>query len=123
MATKRSMNIVMDEKQTTGRSGKKKNSDRHREMKPTDILQQQHIKEKQLLKQWKLARGKEKKTQLIVRGQSRDMSRGAKECFTKIDGPYTHVIDTEAHYIWKHADCNVVCKAGDCIEWILDHMD
>ena len=123
MATKRNMSIVLDEKQTTSRCGRKKNSDRQREIKPTDMLQQQRIKEKQLLKQWKAARGKEKKTQLIVRGQSRDVRHGEKECFTKIDGPYKHVIATEDLYIWKHAGCDDACKAGDCIEWILDHMD
>ena len=78
--TKRS--IVMDESLTKRRStkqNKRSNGDLE------DIIQQQRIKEKQLLLKWKAARDAEKKTQLIMRKQSRDVCQKDKERFNETD--------------------------------------
>lgn len=92
--TKRS--IVMDESLTKRRSIKQyKRSNRNLE----DILQQQRIKEKQLLLKWKAARDAEKKNQLIMRKQSRDVCRKDKERFNETD--YEFCGAPEDRYIFK----------------------
>jgi hypothetical protein len=95
--TKRS--IVMDESLTKRRStkqNKRSNGDLE------DILQQQRIKEKQLLLKWKAARDAEKKNQLIMRKQSRDVCRKDKERFNETDETdYEICGEPEDRYIFK----------------------
>jgi len=96
--TKRS--IVMDESLTKRRSTKqnKRSNGRAEE----NILQQQRIKEKQLLLKWKAARATEKKTQLIIRKQSRDVCRKDKERFNETDETdYEFCGAPEDRYIFK----------------------
>jgi hypothetical protein len=86
------------------------------------LLQQQRLKEKQLLLQWKAVRETEKKIRSIVRGQSRDAVAKGKECFTKIDGSYESIADTESHYVWKHDGCSAACKADNCQQWMIEYL-
>ena len=86
------------------------------------LLQQQRLKEKQLLLQWKAVRETEKKIRSIVRGQSRDAVAKGKECFTKIDGSYETIADTESHYVWKHDGCGAACKANNCQQWMIEYL-
>ena len=84
------------------------------------LLQQQRIKEKQLLRQWKEVRETEKKIRSIMRSQSRDIHARGRDYFTRNEGPYEMVSDTESHYIWKHDGCNDECKTDNCMSWLLE---
>ena len=86
------------------------------------LLQQQRIKEKQLLLEWKALRETEKKIKSIMRNQSRDTVVKSKEYYTKIDGNYDIINELENRHIWKHAGCNAACKADDCQQWIMDYL-
>ena len=86
------------------------------------LLQQQRLKEKQLLLQWKAVRETEKKIRSIVRSQSRDAVAKGKECFTKMDGSYDSIADTESHYVWKHDGCSAACKADNCQQWMIEYL-
>ena len=86
------------------------------------LLQQQRLKEKQLLLQWKAVRETEKKIRSIVRGQSRDAVAKGKECFIKMDGSYDSIADTESHYVWKHDGCSAACKADNCQQWMIEYL-
>jgi hypothetical protein len=120
--TKRS--IVMDESLTKkSRSTKQKRRSNGRVEE--NILQQQRIKEKQLLLKWKATRAAEKKNQLIMRKQSRDVCRKEKERFNEMDE--TEYIDTCCwqvidRAVWKHADCSEECKADDCEQWRIEYL-
>ena len=111
-------NLVVDDNDY----GLKKQSKRRAQSKAKEdsvteldiLLQQQRLKEKQLLLQWKAVRETEKKIRSIVRGQSRDAVTKGKECFTKMDGSYESIADTESHYVWKHDGCSAECKADNC---------
>jgi len=81
MSTKHS--ITMDDGAYS--QAKCKQTKRKNRIHQSEDMIQQYIKEKQLLKQWKAARASGKKTQLIVRKQSRDTSRGEKERFNETD--------------------------------------
>lgn len=83
----------------------------------------QRIKEKQLLKQWKLARTAGKKTRSIVRCQSRDVTANVKQQFSERDeSEYELCGAVKDYYVWKHAGCNAECKADDCQQWMLDYL-
>jgi hypothetical protein len=116
-------NLVMDvsEHRNSSRSNKRKNSrddgGRKQELKGYNMLQQQRIKEKELLKQWKMARGSEKKTRSIVRSQSRDVCSINKLQFSEHDDEDGSVVE---RFVQKHDGCNAVCKADDCIWWNLE---
>ena len=86
------------------------------EVELNTLLQQQRIKEKQLLQQWKEVRENEKKIRSIMRNQSRDFHAKGRDCFTRNEDPY----DAESHYIWKHDGCNDECKADNCMSWLLE---
>ena len=77
------------------------------------LLQQQRVKEKQLLRQWKEVRENEKKIRSIMRNQSRDFHARGRDCFTRNEDPY----DTESN---KHDGCNDECKADNCMSWLLE---
>jgi hypothetical protein len=115
--------IVMDECLTKSRRTKQKKQYSNERLEE-NILQQQRIKEKQLLKQWKAARAVEKKTQLIMRTQSRDVRRCDKERFSENDeteyDTCGQVIDRA---VWKHAGCRKECEADDCNQWQLDYLN
>jgi hypothetical protein len=119
--TKRS--IVMDERLTKSRHTKQKKQYSNGRLEE-NILQQQRIKEKQLLKKWKAARAAEKKTQLIMRTQSRDVRRGDKERFSEIDETeYDTCGQVINRVVWKHVGCTKECEADDCNQWQLDYLN
>ena len=119
-------NLVVDDNDY----GLKKHSKRRAQSKAKEynvteldiLLQQQRLKEKQLLLQWKAVRETEKKIRSIVRGQSRDAVAKGKECFTKMDGSYDSIADTESHYVWKHDGCSAACKADNCQQWMIEYL-
>lgn len=110
-------NVVVDNaKNCRSRTTKRKSSSLFREM-ATDtqtLLQQQRIKEKQLLKQWKADRAYEKKTRLIIRKKAHDVRRGDKERFDENDG--------DDLYIWKHDGCDEACLKDNCMQYMLDYL-
>jgi hypothetical protein len=78
MSTKNTKrNIVVDESMKS-RKGRRK-------YKNESLLQLQHRKEKELLKQWKAVRDDAKKTKSIVRKQAHDVCRREKERFNETD--------------------------------------
>jgi len=119
-------NLVVDDNDY----GLKKQSKRRAQSKAKEynvteldiLLQQQRLKEKQLLLQWKAVRETEKKIRSIVRSQSRDAVAKGKECFTKMDGSYDSIADTESHYVWKHDGCSAACKADNCQQWMIEYL-
>lgn len=119
-------NLVVDDNEY----GLKKQSKRRAQSKAKEdnvteldiLLQQQRLKEKQLLSQWKAVRETEKKIRSIVRGQSRDAVAKGKEYFTKMDGSYDSIVDTESHYVWKHDGCSATCKADNCQQWMIEYL-
>ena len=116
-------NVVVED-HAFGRKNIKKNESRHTkqnmEAELDTLLQQQRIKEKQLLRQWKEVRETEKKIRSIMRSQSRDIHARGRDYFTRNEGPYEMVSDTESHYIWKHDGCNDECKTDNCMSWLLE---
>jgi hypothetical protein len=117
-------NIVLDNAFITKRRGaKRKNTFRAMEVETQTLLQQQHIKEKQLLKQWKAARAIEKKTRLIVRKQAHDVSRREKQRFSDMDdGEYDEAGCIADRYVWKHTGCDEECKADNCLQYMLEFL-
>lgn len=119
-------NLVVDDNDY----GLKKQSKRRAQSKAKEynvteldiLMQQQRLKEKQLLLQWKAVRETEKKIRSIVRSQSRDAVAKGKECFTKMDGSYDSIADTESHYVWKHDGCSAACKADNCQQWMIEYL-
>ena len=130
------ISIVLDDHESYGR---KYNSNRRTESKAKQVqakqvqakqndddtaeletlLQQQRIKEKQLLLQWKAVRETEKKIRSIMRNQSRDIHSNEKRRFAQMDlADYANSDETD--YVWKHHGCNAECKNDDCMSWKLE---
>ena len=126
MSSIKKRSIVVED-QAFGRKNIKTHESNRRRAKQIDdaveldtLLQQQRIKEKQLLQQWKEVRENEKKIRSIMRNQSRDIHARGRDCFTRNEGPYEMVSDAESHYIWKHDGCNDECKTDNCMSWLLE---
>jgi len=130
MASKQSnkRSIVMDEIQTGRNSSRAKYANNRRtegkakenEMVDLDtLLQQQYLKEKELLKQWKEVREKKKKILSIMRSQSRDISDKEKRQFANRYAADDHGYTNDLH-IWKHEGCNSECKKDNCMWWKLE---
>jgi glutamate synthase domain-containing protein 2 len=126
MTSIKKRNVVVED-HTFGRNTIKKHESNRRRTKETDdeaeletLLQEQRVKEKQLLQQWKEVRENEKKIRSIMRNQSRDIHARGRECFTINEGPHDMVSDAESHYIWKHDGCNNECKMDNCMSWLLE---
>jgi hypothetical protein len=115
--------IVMDNARFINKS-----RSRSRAMKPKrsdmeTLLQQQRIKEKQLLKQWKTERNAEKKTRLIVRKQAHDVRGREKQRFSDMDeSEYDERGYIEDRYVWKHEGCNAECREDNCEQYMLEYV-
>jgi len=116
--------IVLDDAYINKRRGtKRKTAIRVMEDDTQTLLQQQRIKEKLLLKQWKAARATDKKTRLIIRKQSNDVRRREKERFSEMDeSEYDEAGCIADRYVWKHAGCNEICKADNCVQYMLGYL-
>jgi hypothetical protein len=120
--------IVVDDDERYGRriynnrrteSKAKQNQARQDTVELETLQQQQRIKEKQLLLQWKAIRETEKKIRSIMRNQSRDIHSNEKHRFAQMDrDDYARTDETD--YVWKHHGCNAECKADDCMSWKLE---
>ena len=125
MTSIKKRNVVVED-HAFGRKNIKKHESNRRIKETADeaeldtLLQQQRIKEKQLLQQWKEVRENEKKIRSIMRKQSRDFHARGRDYFTRNEDPYEMVSDTESHYIWKHDGCNDECKMDSCMSWLLE---
>ena len=126
MSSIKKRSIVVEEHDVVRKNTKKYEINRRHtkeideEVELDTLLQQQHDKKKQLLRQWKEVRENEKKIRSIMRNQSRDFHARGRDGFTKIEGPYGMVNNTESHYIFKHDGCNVECKEDNCVSWLLE---
>ena len=109
-------NIVVD-REMKGRN-KRKSFTKGNKKRDETLLQQQRRAEKEVLKQWKDNRASEKKTQIIMRKQSRDVRAGEKEYFNILDGG----IDEETHYVWKNDGRHTKYVPDDCKQWIIDYL-
>jgi len=125
MSSTKKRNIVVEDHAFGCKNMKKPESNRRTKQSEDEaeldtLLQQQHLKEKQLLQQWKEVRENEKKIRSIMRSQSRDVHARGRACFTRNEGPYEMVNDAESHYIFKHDGCNDECKTDNCMAWLLE---
>jgi hypothetical protein len=118
--------IVLDDAYINKRRGTKRKTASLRRVIEDDtqtLLQQQRIKEKLLLKQWKADRTTDKKRRLIIRKQSHDVRRREKERLSEMDeSEYDEAGCITDRYVWKHAGCDEICKADNCVQYMLGYL-
>ena len=112
--------IVVD-REMQGRN-KRKSFKKNKKTEET-LMEQQRRKEKEMLKEWKAARESGKKTQLIIRKQSRDVRRGEKERFAETDASdYDDSGFIVNLAVWKHEGCHAECLQDNCQQYMLEYL-